>query len=131
MTAIATGGDDPPDVAGIQSTDQLHPTQQHPHENNKLKLLPLSNLSNTSLPTPTFQQPPPATHNDQTRVATKTNSTNPTPPNRNTNINPKPSYAATLNPVTVLNPNATSRPQKSFVDVVTGSVASPIPVKQV
>lgn len=131
MASIATGGDDPSYVAGVQSPDQLHPTQQHSHQNNKLQLLTPSNLSNTTLSTPTFQQPPRGTHNDLTRLATKTNSTNPTPPNRNTNINPKLSYASTLNPVTVLNSNATSRPQKSFVYIVTGSAFSPILVKQV
>ncbi|KAH9650228.1 hypothetical protein KPL70_026289 [Citrus sinensis] len=131
MASIATGGDDPSYVAGVQSPDQLHPTQQHSHQNNKLQLLTPSNLSNTTLSTPTFQQPPRGTHNDLTRLATKTNSTNPTPPNRNTNINPKLSYASTLNPVTVLNSNATSRPQKSFVYIVTGSAFSPTLVKQV
>ena len=93
------------------------------------QLLAPSNFSDTTLPIPTSQQPPLATHNGLTRVATKTHSNNPTPPNHSNDINPKPSYASALNPVTVLNPNTTLRLQKSFVDFVTSSNASSIFVK--
>ena len=85
------------------------------------------NLSNTTLPPHISQQPLLATRNDLIRI--KTYSTNPTLSNRSTNINSKPSYAYALNPVIILNPNADLRPQKSFVDVVTGGTTLSILVK--
>ncbi|KDO39987.1 hypothetical protein CISIN_1g0468752mg, partial [Citrus sinensis] len=96
----------------------------------RLLLQPL-NLPNTTLLTLTSQQLPPATRNDLTRVGARTHSTNLTPLNRDTNINPKPSSTYALNPVTVLNLSATSRPQKSIVDAMTGFITSSNPVKPV
>lgn len=80
MASASTGGDDPL----VQPLDRQHPTQPHPHQNNKPRsrdtlntadtiliigdivarlLLPPLNLPNTTLPILTSQQPLPTTRN--------------------------------------------------------------------